>query len=97
MKVREVEYGEDGSNAWCACVALEQQLQNLQLEHQAVENSAVVQVPLMKHSLSLYANITKIKWDFSSDNIAGSMINTDTGKRSFKRSLIGLMAGFRDG
>lgn len=58
---------------------LEQQLKSLQIEHENVEKSAVVQVPLMKHSLSLYANITKIKWDFSSENIAGSMVNTDTG------------------
>lgn len=33
--------------------------------------------PVMQHLLGLYANITKIKWDYSTDKVAGVVSDLD--------------------
>uniref|UniRef100_A0A7S3PP82 Kinetochore protein Spc24 n=1 Tax=Aplanochytrium stocchinoi TaxID=215587 RepID=A0A7S3PP82_9STRA len=69
--------------------ALEKKMESLQLEQEELEKKAAASVPLMQHLLSLYANITKIKWDFSSESVAG-VVSDAEGKgvvRQFDYSL----------
>ena len=39
----------------------------------------VIDVPHIKHAMSLYANITNIKWDYAAEQVAGTIVDPHTG------------------
>jgi len=55
---------------------IETKVNEMESSLEGAKNEYKDQIPLMKHSLSLYANVSKIKWDFSGQNrreIAGTV------------------------
>mmetsp|Transcript_22768 Transcript_22768/g.44725 ORF Transcript_22768/g.44725 Transcript_22768/m.44725 type:complete len:218 (-) Transcript_22768:535-1188(-) len=63
---------------------LEKRVQAAEDALKAAKNSEDAAMPLMKHSLSLYASISKIKWDFAPDAqkkgiFAGSVVDAEEG------------------
>ncbi len=36
-----------------------------------------MEIPIIKHALGLYANITALRWDYESDNIKGHVTHVD--------------------
>jgi hypothetical protein len=42
-----------------------------------LKQSRLVEIPIIKHALGLYANITALRWDYASDNIKGHVTRVD--------------------
>jgi hypothetical protein len=42
-----------------------------------LKQSKLVEIPLIKHALGLYANITSLRWDYSVDTVKGNITKSD--------------------
>ncbi len=63
--------------------ALERKVADLEAELARRRAAADEQLPLMKHSLSLFACVSKIKWDFQhrdNERIAGTVVDAESGR-----------------
>jgi len=63
--------------------ALEHKVAELEAELGRRRAAADEQLPLMKHSLSLFACVSKIKWDFQhrdNERIAGTVVDSESGR-----------------
>ena len=58
---------------------LEIEAQKRDLEEQMLElkQSKLVEIPLIKHALGLYANITNLRWQYEADSIKGTIVKAD--------------------
>mmetsp|Transcript_13182 Transcript_13182/g.15995 ORF Transcript_13182/g.15995 Transcript_13182/m.15995 type:complete len:209 (+) Transcript_13182:31-657(+) len=65
--------------------SLEKRMESLSIEKNTIEKNTAASAPVMQHLLGLYANVTKIKWDFDSENVAG--VVTDAANRGLVRKF----------
>lgn len=83
LAARIAEAGADDKEANEMIAVLEKKIGDLETSLAATERGDASPIPLMSHSLTLYANVSKIKWLYpdppSSKTIAGSVVNADSG------------------
>jgi chromosome segregation ATPase len=79
---------------------LSQQLENLELEKTSIEQETIHDLPAIKHALSLYTNISNIRWDYENPQVKGckskieSIVPDKRSIRTFKTYIMNLTFSF---
>lgn len=56
---------------------IEAQKRDMQEQLLELKQSKLVEIPLIKHALGLYANITNLRWQYDADTVKGHITKTD--------------------
>ncbi len=56
---------------------IEAQKRDINEQMLELKQSKLVEIPVIKHALGLYANITNLRWDYNANTIKGYIAKTD--------------------
>jgi hypothetical protein len=56
---------------------IEAQKQDINEQLMELKQSKLVEIPVIKHALGLYANITNLRWDYDAKTVKGYIAKTD--------------------
>lgn len=68
---------QQGQNLEQRLLEIEAQKRDLQEQMLELKQSKLVEIPLIKHALGLYANITNLRWAYDADTIKGHITKSD--------------------
>ena len=63
---------------------LEAQKHDLKEQELELKNTKLTEIPVIKHALGLYANITNLRWNYDSDQVVKGHITKNDDVRNFE-------------